>query len=225
MDKKIRFLFVLFVCLLSGCTSVDVPFQNDTEIAYSDADSIQDQSALTEYEQYALFEAEITCRLMNTNWWDPDETDRAADDMAAIFERSGLSDTDLESLRKEYADDEFFEPTVIKFMERLCPGYIDALSQYDGSDLGSTSSLTEKERYALFGADGTCYYLSVRWWDQDDVEQLMTDLESLPQKHGIPYEDVLLLKEKYKDDASFETMLIEEIKRLCPKSAAILVNQ
>ncbi len=238
MDKK--FISILFVCLLalSGCTSEEVPFKNNSDFADSDegsiqdnsdfadsdASSIQDISSLTKYEKYALFEAENTCRLMSIKWWDSDEVDKAADDMASILEKYGFSDADMESLRKEYSGDESFESTVITFMDELCPRHIGALFPYDGSDIGDTSSLTEKERYALFGADGTCYYISVRWWDQEDVERLMNKLESLPEKHGIPYDDVLLLKEKYKDDDSFETMLLEEIVNLCPESAAMLAN-
>ncbi len=241
MDKKIRYIFILFVCLLalSGCTSETVPVQDDSEIADSGSDAgstqdilsqaaspaDQDISSLTEYEKYALFEAESACLLMSTKWWDSDETDKVAKDMLSIPEKYSYSNADMESFRKEYSGDESFGFTVIKFMKELCPEYIDALSPYEGSDIGDTSSLTEMERYALFGADGTCYYMSVRWWDQEDVERLMNILESLPEKHGIPYDDVLLLKEKYKDDNSFETMLIEEIKRLCPESAAMLLNQ
>ncbi|MEA2003568.1 MAG: hypothetical protein U9O53_01260 [archaeon] len=228
MDKKIRFISILFICLLvlSGCTSEEVPFQDNSETADSslDAGSIPDISSLTEYEKYALFEAENTCILMGTKWWDSEETEKAADDIASILEKYSFSDADMELLRAEYSGDKSFESTVVKFMDILCPEYIGALYPYEGTDIGDTSSLTEKERYALFAADGTCYYMSVCWWDQEDVERLVNKLESLPEKHGIPYDDVILLKEKYKDDNSFETMLIEEIERFCPESAAMLDN-
>ncbi len=235
MNKKMVPAFVLLMCVvtLSGCTSEQVPIQEDSESAEPalDTEPIQDiqytkppLESLTEYEKYALFEAENACLLMSVRIWDSGESDNAAAKIHSIVERYDFSNADLELLRQEHRGDNSFEFAVIKFMKELCPEYIDGFVSYDGSEIGDTSSLTEKERYALFGADGVCYYAGVRWWDQEDVDWFLSQMDALPEKHGIPYDDVLLLKEKYADDESFDTLFIEAMKTLCPDSIGLLNN-
>ena len=80
--------------------------------------------------------------------------------------------------------------------------------------------LTEEQRYAQLNAEFACDLMDSQ--NGEDALQSMQNIEVLAEKYDFTAEEFPTLKSKYETSNTFQQLVLSEMEKLCPESAAKL---
>ncbi|MDP1695463.1 MAG: hypothetical protein Q8L29_00960 [archaeon] len=78
-------------------------------------------------------------------------------------------------------------------------------------------TLTEKEKYAAFGAKIACEFIGIgEDKGEDEMTAIITKVGDMTIESGYTYTEMQELNEKYQNDLEFQQIAYEEMKKQCP---------